>query len=197
MKVNLHAQFRRSQLVCCPQFSRIFCLPFHACATTGTMRQNSNFCIRFQMQKQPLILLLFVFCCAYHFQPTKAVNCSTITDCRTCTSASDFLVPCQWCLLGRHCESGWAIQSSTKCPHNERILNAYNCPISPSPKQPFLDEFARSRVLPFIAALNADNQQQVTTIQSKWRHQIPFPDSNLPGEQRSHCHGHSPLCCPM
>uniref|UniRef100_A0A183C202 Glucuronosyltransferase n=1 Tax=Globodera pallida TaxID=36090 RepID=A0A183C202_GLOPA len=67
-----------------------------------------------------------------------------------------------WCVLGRVCESGWSLTpaAGSKCPHNERIRHPYNCPISPPTKFPFLDEFARSRALPFIAAANADNMQQ-------------------------------------
>uniref|UniRef100_A0A914HKQ9 Fungal lipase-like domain-containing protein n=1 Tax=Globodera rostochiensis TaxID=31243 RepID=A0A914HKQ9_GLORO len=67
-----------------------------------------------------------------------------------------------WCVLGRVCESGWSLTpaAGSKCPHNERIRHPYNCPVSPPIKFPFLDEFARSRALPFIAAANADNMQQ-------------------------------------
>ncbi|KAL3096531.1 hypothetical protein niasHT_028944 [Heterodera trifolii] len=43
---------------------------------------------------------------------------------------------------------------------HERIRHPYNCPISPPSKFGFLDEFARSRALPFIAAANAENLHQ-------------------------------------
>lgn len=50
-----------------------------------------------------------------------------------------------------------------RCENTEKIAHAYNCPLAPSGKFGFLDDFARTRALPFIAAASADTEAQIKT----------------------------------
>ncbi|KAI1722085.1 lipase (class 3) domain-containing protein [Ditylenchus destructor] len=76
--------------------------------------------------------------------------------------STDFLVPCQWCVSTRKCESAWTV-ATAKCPEVDRVAHAFNCPLSPPVRYGFLDDFARTRALPFIAASSADTDQQIRT----------------------------------
>ncbi|KAI1718614.1 lipase (class 3) domain-containing protein [Ditylenchus destructor] len=68
----------------------------------------------------------------------------------------------KWCVSTRKCESAWTV-ATAKCAEVDRVAHAFNCPLSPPVRYGFLDDFARTRALPFIAASSADTDQQIRT----------------------------------
>ncbi|KAI6202007.1 Lipase-3 domain-containing protein [Aphelenchoides besseyi] len=102
------------------------------------------------------IVVLLTHC----FQLVVSIDCRCINDCFSCSASMDGLLPCQWCISTSRC--GNSLQQF-ECSGLMRVETPYNCPMSPRNELAYVDVFARTRALPFIAAANSKTPEMLTT----------------------------------
>ena len=103
------------------------------------------------------ILLLIT----YKFDHVKAVDCRRLTDCYSCASSMDGMLPCHWCISTRTCTNSF---EALQCSEFMRVQIGYNCPFVPQNDFQYFDMFARTRGLAFMSAAKSGNTALVKKL---------------------------------
>jgi hypothetical protein len=111
------------------------------------------------MKNSAFLLLIFAFFGFSIFE--VSAKCADFTNCTSCAGKSEFFAHCEWCTTSNAC---FLSIETSKCPEaTDRVKFAYECVISPPKGDEYSDDFARTKVLPYIGASNALNVDQIQT----------------------------------